>query len=222
MDSRLVIRDLILFVASVVLGSGLTVGAIHLMHSPLRGLPYHDDFLGSENAEWKAFDGNWNVQSGVMVNESNERGAKLIAGSPYWTDYALDADISLNNTGDAGIVSRVSDAEQGADAYAGLYAGLRVRDEALIFGVANHGWNELAAKRLPYPIVPNVWYHIRMEMRGCHVSIFTNPDGQTNVVRLDETLATCPQQGMIGLRSYDSGGQWKNIRVTTLESGGAL
>lgn len=188
-----------------------------MLRSPSRGLPYHDDFSGGNNSEWVAYDGNWNVRSGVMVNESNERGAKLVTGSPYWTDYALDADISLNSTGDAGILARVSGTEAGVDAYEGLYGGLRVRDESLVLGVADHGWNELAAKPLPYPIIPNTWYHIRMEVRECRVSVLTSQSGKGDIVRLDETLTQCPERGMIGLRSYDSGGQWKNIRVTMLE-----
>ena len=214
---RPLVRDLIFFAAAAAAGWATTAGAIHVLRSPSRGLPYHDDFAGSDNSEWVAYDGNWNVRWGVMVNESNERGAKLVTGSPYWTDYALDADISLNSTGDAGILARVSDAEAGVDAYEGLYGGLRVRDDSLVLGVADYGWNERAAKPLPYSIIPNTWYHIRMEVRGCHISVLTNQSGKENIVRLDETLAQCPERGMIGLRSYDSGGQWKNIRVTALE-----
>jgi hypothetical protein len=214
---RLLIRDFILFTAATLAGLSLTGSAIRLVRSPSRGLPYHDDFAGSDNSEWVAYDGNWNVQSGVMVNESNERGAKLITGSRYWTNYALDADISLSSTGDAGVIARVSAAEPGVDAYRGLYGGLRVRDHALVLGVADHGWNEIAAQPLPYPITSNVWYHIRMEVKGCHVTIFTYQRGSPSVVRLDESIAQCPEQGKIGLRSYDSGGQWKNIRVSLLQ-----
>jgi len=216
LNLRPLIRDMVLFVAAFAAGSGIALGALHLFRSPSRGLPYHDDFANGGFSGWEAFDGNWNVHSGVMVNESNERGAKLITGSPYWTDYALDADISLNSTGDAGIIARVSDAEPGVDAYSGLYGGLRVRDESLVFGIANHGWSEFSGSPMPNPILPNVWYHIRMEITGCHVVLSAYQEGQRNVVRLDTTLAECPRQGKIGLRSYDSGGQWKNIHIAML------
>jgi len=202
---------------AAVAGCSITLGAIHVMRSPSRGLPYHDNFASSDNSEWIAYDGNWNVQSGVMVNESNERGAELVTGSAYWTDYALDADISLASTGDAGIIARVSDAESGVDAYRGLYGGLRVRDESLVFGVADHAWDEKAAKPLPFPILPNTWYHIRMEIRGCRIALLTHRSGEAVVARIDEDLSLCPERGMIGLRSYDSGGEWKNVRVTMLK-----
>ncbi|HTB95382.1 MAG TPA: family 16 glycoside hydrolase [Terracidiphilus sp.] len=213
---RGLIRDLVVFLLAAAAGAGMTAGAIHMVRSPSRGLPYHDDFANSDASEWTAYDGNWNVHSGVMVNESNERGAKLVSGSPYWTNYALDADISLSSSGDAGILTRVSDAEPGVDSYRGLYGGLRVRDQMLVFGVANHAWDEAPATRMPRPILPNVWYHIRMEVRGCHVNLAANEENSSDKTQMDMTLLQCPERGKIGLRSYDSGGQWKNIRVTAL------
>jgi hypothetical protein len=215
---RPMFRDLILFAIAAAMALFASAGVLRLLRSPSRGLPYHDEFAAGSDSGWVAYDGNWNVQSGMMVNESNERGAKLVAGSAYWANYAMDADLSLSSTGEAGIIARVSDAEQGVDSYSGVYAGLRVRDEALVVGVADHSWNEISAKPLPSPIVSNVWYHIRMELRGCDLTVFTWPDGMSNsVVQIHESLAQCPKQGKIGLRSYDSGGQWKNIRVTDLE-----
>ncbi len=213
---RPLLRNLVLFAASAAAGSLISVGAIRYSRSPSKGLPYHDNFVSADSSEWVAFDGNWNVHSGVMVNESNERGAKLVTGSPYWTNYALDADISLSSTGEVGLLARVSDAEPGVDSYDGLYGGLRVRDESLVFGVADHGWTEVAAKSLPYPIIPSTWYHFRMEVRGCHVSISTHQVGKEETIQLDETVAQCPARGKIGLRSYDSGGQWKNVQATQL------
>ncbi len=214
---RPLVRDLILFVASVAVGAGGAAGALRLVRSPSRGLPFYDDFLNGDAAEWVAYDGNWNVHSGVMINESNERGAKLVTGSPYWTDYALDADISLNSAGEAGVLARVSDAEAGVDAYRGIYGGLRVRDEALVLGAADHAWSEIAVKAMPQPIQSNVWYHIRLQMRGCNVNLSARQDGKNTIVQLDAAIPNCPVRGKIGLRSYDSGGQWKNVHVTMLK-----
>jgi len=173
--------------------------------------------VADDVSQWAAYDGNWNVHGGVMVNESNERGAKLITGSPFWADYALDADIALNSSGDAGMIARVSDAEPGVDAYSGIYGGLRVRDKALVLGVADHGWSETAAKPMPNPILPNCWYHIRMELRGCNIGLFAQQQGRSEKVSLELAVPQCPVKGKVGLRSYDSGGQWKNVRVTMLK-----
>ena len=213
---RPLLLDLIILAASAAIAAGVTAGVLHWQRSPSRGLPYRDEFSSGNNSEWAAYDGNWNVRSGIMINESNERGAKLVTGSPYWTNYALDADISLNSIGDAGVITRVSDAEPGVDSYSGIYGGLRVRDEALVLGVADHAWNETVSKPMPEPISSNVWYHIRMAVQGCRVDLSAHRDGQREATQIAVTIPGCPVKGMIGLRSYDSGGQWKNIRVTKL------
>jgi hypothetical protein len=214
---RPLVRDLIVFVIAAIAGVVVTLGVIRVLQSPTRGLPYRDGFARGDASEWVAYDGNWNVQGGVMVNESNERGAKLVTGSQYWKDYAVDADIALSNTGEAGILARVSNAEPGVDAYRGVYVGLRVRDESLVVGVADHAWNELVAEPLLHPIITSVWYHLHLRIEGCDLKVVASPDGRNGAVRVDEKLVPCPERGKIGLRSYDSGGQWKNIRVTELK-----
>jgi hypothetical protein len=213
---RAVLLDLLVLLVSAGIGAAVSAGVLKWQRLPSRGLPYSDQFATGSYSEWTAYDGNWNARSGVMINESNERGAKLITGSPYWTDYALDADISLNSTGDAGVIARVSDAEPGVDSYSGIYGGLRMRDEVVVLGVADHGWNEPTAKSMPELISPNVWYHIRMELRGCHVTLSARREEQSSATQISAIIPECPARGKIGLRSYDSGGQWKNVRVTQL------
>jgi hypothetical protein len=211
-------KDILLFLSAAAICFALTTGVIRLLRSPDRGLPYHDGFVGSDITEWNAYGGNWKVQDGTMVNESNERGAKLVTGSAYWKDYTVEADVALRTSGDAGLIARVSDPEQGVDAYNGIYIGLRIRDEALVLGVADHDWQEAQAKTLSSPIVPNAWYHIRVELKGCHVNAIVNREDSTDLTRLDRTVDPCPMRGKIGLRSYDSGGIWKNVQVTKLDS----
>jgi hypothetical protein len=207
-------RDLLLFTlaATACFVSGTVV--IRILHSPDRGLPYRDHFVSGDNHEWSAYGGNWRVQSGAMFNESNERGAKLVTGSAYWQDYTIQADVALRSLGDAGLIARVSDPEQGVDAYSGIYVGLRVRDEALVLGIADHDWQETVTKPLSAPIVPNSWYHIRVQLSGCRVSAVVNREDFTEVASYDGTFEACPLRGKIGLRSYDSGGMWKNVAVT--------
>lgn len=208
--------DALLFAMSTVVCFFVAIGITRVLHSPERGLPYHDQFASGDNSEWTAFGGNWRVQTGTMRNESNERGAKLISGSAYWQDYTVQADVALSSPGDAGLIARVSDPEQGVDAYHGIYGGLRMRDQALVLGVADHSWDEVAVRTLTPPIVPNAWYHIRMEIKGCRVRAMVNAQGSMELARLDVVLNSCPERGKIGLRSYDSGGLWRNVQVTAV------
>ena len=123
----------------VVLGLGALV-CIAYWHSPTRGLPYHDSFADSKAEEWHAFGGTWEVVNGSMRNDSDERGAKLLTGSTRWQNYSIEADVMLLGLGgDAGLIVRSSDEEEGVDAYNGYYAGLRTIDNSLALGRAGYG-----------------------------------------------------------------------------------
>ena len=209
-------RGLFLFGLAAAACFVLTRATILFLHSPDRGLPYAGRFANSDNAEWTAYGGNWKIDDGSMENESNERGAKLVAGSPYWTDYTIQADVALRSAGDAGIIARVSDAEQGVDAYDGIYVGLRTRDQVLVIGAADHGWSEYAHRALSPPIVPNAWYRMRVRLEGCRVDAIVTQEDSTEMGKVSVTVDSCPVRGRIGLRSYDSGGIWKHVRVTKL------
>ena len=118
---------------------GLLLLAFVNRHS--RGLPYKDSFASGSADEWDAFGGTWELADGAIRNDSDERGAKLLTGSTQWENYSLEADVKLlGRDGDAGLVVRSSDEEEGVDSYNGYYAGLRNRDNALVLGRANHGW----------------------------------------------------------------------------------
>jgi len=209
-------KDVLLFALGAAVCFGVTRGTIAFIHSPDRGLPYMDHFATGDNTEWSAYGGNWKVEAGSMVNESNERGAKLVAGSPYWANYAVDADVALRSLGDAGLIARVSDAEQGVDAYSGIYVGLRMRDQALIIGLADHDWGEFDSESLSSPIVPNTWYHVQIKLDGCRVSASVRREDSSEMGRAETTIDSCPLRGKIGLRSYDSGGIWRHISVTRI------
>src|SRR5437870_608116 len=77
-------KHILLFLSAAAVCFALTTGVVRLLQSADRGLPYHDGFVSSDITEWTAYGGNWKVQDGTMVNESNERGAKLVTGSAYW------------------------------------------------------------------------------------------------------------------------------------------
>jgi len=178
----------------------------------LLGLPYKDSFTAGAADEWKALGGTWELVDGAMRNDSDERGAKLITGSNRWRDYSLEADIMLlGRDGDAGLVARSSDEEQGVDSYSGYYAGLRNRDNALVMGRADHGWIEARPEPLPGGVRPFHWYHLKLIVVGCEMAASAgDPAIGTNIsVAMNEK--NCARSGRIGLRSYSSGGVWRNV-----------
>jgi signal transduction histidine kinase len=151
----------------------------------------------------------------MMHNDSDERGAKLLTGSPYWRNYSIDADIYLLGvSGDAGLVIRSSNEEEGVNAYTGYYAGVRTIDNSLVLGRAEHGWTE-TTKRVSDAtgIRPFRWYHLKLLAYGCKIVAAVTMPGHAAVTTLGIADPDCIQSGRVGLRSYSSGGVWRNVAV---------
>ena len=192
------------------------VSLIAYWRSPGRGLPYHDSFTAAKAEEWRALGGTWEIVHGSIRNDSDERGAKLLTGSTHWQNYSIDADIMLLGlSGDAGLIARSSHEEEGVDAYDGYYAGIRTIDNALTLGRAGYGWMEVVFPLKPQGISvqSSRWYHMRLLAYGCQIVASATPLPQGDSTIASITDVNCIRSGRIGLRSYSSGGVWRNVVV---------
>jgi signal transduction histidine kinase len=183
---------------------------------------YSDGFVSGRSSEWKPFGGTWTVRSGVMENSSGERGAKTVTGSPQWKNYAVEADVQLLGPGDAGLIGRVSRAEEGVDAYRGYYVGLRTRDDSMVLGRSGFRFLSFPTTPVPGGVHPLRWYHLTLLVDGCTITGGAHllPNGPT--VTRTEREEHCDEAGEIGLRSYASGGLWRNVRVSPLTPASTL
>lgn len=198
--------------------------AWYVAERPTHGLPYHDSFASGKADEWHSFGGTWEVADGVMRDQSNERGAKLITGSPNWKDYSIEGDMMLRSiagyASDAGIVLRSSDEEEGVYAYKGYFALLHtVKNEggSLLLGRVGQGPEVMASVPLPSGLQTQTWYHMKLLTVGCRLiaSARLLPAGGTYVVESNDPH--CLTHGRAGLLSSHAGGVWRNIviRVAT-------
>lgn len=192
------------------------LGLFAYRQSSNRGLPYRDSFAKGRADEWKALGGTWELVDGSMRNDSDERGAKLLTGSSRWSDYSIEADVMLLGLGgDAGLMLRSNDEEQGVDAYTGYYAGLRTLDNSLVIGRAGYGWVEMSDKLEPQQpgVRASQWYHLKLLAYGCHLAVTATSvpqhEGTTIAIADDQ----CVRSGRAGLRSYASGGVWRNVVI---------
>jgi signal transduction histidine kinase len=195
----------------------LILAAVWLhQHNPSRGLPYRDTFSQGRADEWTAFGGTWELANGTMRNNSDERGAKLLTGSAQWQDYSVEADVMLLGLGgDAGLMIRSSGEEEGVDAYHGYYAGLRSIDDALAVGRADYGWSEIIFPLKPrgVTVLASQWYHLKLMAVGCTIAVSMNRIGDDDVTVATVNDPDCIHAGRTGLRSYSSGGVWRNVMV---------
>ncbi len=192
-----------------------TIALLAYLHNPSHGLPYRDAFAKGRADEWKAFGGTWELMNGMMRNDSDERGAKLLTGSPYWHNYSIEADVYLlGSSGDAGLIIRSGGEEEGVNAYRGYYAGVRTIDNSLVLGRAEHGWMEVTKQGLALGGVrPFRWYHLKLLAYDCQIVAAVTIPSQAAATSLGIADRNCVSSGRVGLRSYSSGGIWRNVVV---------
>lgn len=162
---------------------------------------------------WQAFGGTWQYADGVMTNHSDERGAKLMTGPEEWSNYSVEADVLLlGQYGDAGLIIRATDEETGVDAYHGYMAGLRDLDNTLMMGRADYGWREYAAKAVAPRVFAGQWYHLKFLAFDCDFAASaTSQKGETTTIAIRDPQ--CIKAGRFGLKSYNTGAQWRNVEI---------
>jgi hypothetical protein len=173
--------------------------------SNLARLESHDD--------WQAFGGTWQLVNGVIRNNSDDRGSKFINGSSSLQNYMIQADVRLlGEYGFAGLIIRSSDAEEGVDAYRGYTAGLSDLDNVLFLGHADFGWQLYAVKTISPRIYDQKWYHLKLLAYDCIIAVSaTGLNGQTASAAVQ--VPKCIRSGQFGLRSYNTGAEWRNVDV---------
>ena len=177
------------------------------------GSDHSSNFAVERRDDWQPFGGAWQFVNGVMRNNSDERGAMLMNGSEAAANYMVQADVMLLGTyGFAGLVVRSRDEEEGVDAYHGYTAGLSDLDNALFLGRADYGWRLFVDKSISPRVYDQQWYHLRFLAYDCILAVSTRaPSGQTSSAAVEDP--DCISSGRFGLKSYNTGAQWRNVEV---------
>jgi signal transduction histidine kinase len=204
--------------AAILAGAAVVIGLLGILAIVYRSFarkgPLRRESVSLEKQDaWQAFGGTWQYADGLMSNNSDERGAKLMTGPAYWTNYSVEADVLLlGQYGDAGLIIRATDEEEGVDSYHGYMAGLRDLDNTLMMGRADYGWREYAAKAVSPRVFAQQWYHIKFLAFNCDFAVSaTSQKGETTTVAIRDP--GCITSGRFGLKSYNTGAQWRNVEI---------
>ena len=212
-------RKLLFSAATVILLlAGMAGGRAWYFARPGYGLPYYAKFTPEVEDRWTAFGGTWEVVDGSVRNDSNDRGAKLLTGSPHWRDYTVGGDVQLLGSGSAGFLARVSEAELGENSYKGYFAGVRTVDNSLVIGSYDFAYHEAAKVPLPDPVRPFRWYHVKLTAAGCAITASVSGPGLRELKTKPVTDPDCYRSGEIGLRSNGTGGAWRNVAVVPVDA----
>lgn len=207
----------------------LRIAGLLLAVAVLCGAPFAAYRLGGNNRqnaryqtmeEWQPISGRWNEHDGVFSNPNYGRGDMLIAQYSEGSNYSVSADIRFDllfpetHYGDAGLVIRASDPEQGVDSYQGYYAGIRPDQQTVILGRASYDWHQLASARLATPVSVGTWYRIVLAAQACRLTVTVTPENGGPVTRLDHDDPQCLSKGAVGLRSFYAQASWRNVKLT--------
>lgn len=164
--------------------------------------------------DWDAYGGSWEVNNAVIHNDSDERGAKLMTGSPEWKDYTLRTDLKFDGErGDMGVVVRSNHEEEGVDSYNGYYIGLRTTDGTLVAGRSDYGWMEAQPVLMPGGVHSSAWYRLTVVAVGCNIAAESENLSTSQKTWIALSEIPCVRTGRIGLRSLATGGSWRNFSV---------
>lgn len=211
---KLIISAIVLSVLAVGMGGGRYL----YISSPGYGLPYHARFTADQYDQWTGLGGVWEIADDSMRNEANDRGAKLLMGSPYWKDYVVTADVQLLGEGSVGVLARVSDAEVGENSFKGYFLGVRTSDNSLVLGAFDFAYHEAAKVVLPEKVRPLRWYRVKLKVEGCRITAYASAEGMGQVQTATLNDPDCFRSGRVALRSNGTGGIWRNVLVTPVDS----
>jgi signal transduction histidine kinase len=219
---RLSAATLAKLLAGVLVVTGISLAAWLWLHGRLADtkVPARTYSLQPANIhEWTRFGGSWEIADGAVKSDSSERGAKLLAGSSYWSNYTVNTDIWFDGpAADMGVVIRTNDESVGVDSYNGYFVGLRSLDGTLVLGRANYSWLEVRPVTMPGGIRPFTWYRLRVTAYGCDLaaSVTNLTTQQTAWIAYQEHF--CVKSGRFGLRTLNANALWRNIRVAPAAS----
>jgi hypothetical protein len=214
MTKRQARRKLAVSITALLLTVATIFGGIHFyVNSPGYGLPFRASFTAKETTRWTALGGTWEMADGAIRNDSNDRGAKLLTGSPSWKDYVVEGDLQLLGTGSVGLLARISDAEVGENSFKGYFAGVRTVDNSLVLGSYDFAYHEMNKVPLPDLVRPFRWYHLKLTVDGCQIVATVSADNMPEVRTAPANDPDCFRSGSVGLRSNGTGGVWKNVSV---------
>lgn len=168
---------------------------------------------------WQPISGQWSEESGVVSNRNYGRGDMLIAQHSNGTDYRIAAELRFDllfpetEYGDAGLVIRTTDPQQGVDSYQGYYAGIRPNSQSIVLGRASYDWHELRSVALAAPVVIGNWYRLELSVKGCELKVTATPEGNNPATSLEYTDNHCLTGGVAGLRSFYTQASWRNVQI---------
>ena len=179
---------------------------------PVLGAPraiattWSEDFAGDYSKRWVAYRGSW-VRDGQLHLPFS---AKAIAPRAVFADFVFEGEVFVGESGDAGLIFRVSDASIGPDHYLGYYVGLNAEANLVVFGKSDNTWLPIASQGKA--IESGRAHRVRIEARGPQIRVWVDDMTTPLIEARDETFAS----GTLGVRSYSKKAAFAKLSARAL------
>jgi hypothetical protein len=166
--------------------------------SPVAG-SFGENFDTSWCSRWTTFGGDWVARNNTLSTvPGSGDGAKAIAMATAFTNFVYEGDVQVGDSGNAGLIFRISKPDIGADAYRGYYVGINAKDSQLEFGYADNGWHNI--KTVQMAIQAHHAYHLKIRALGTLLQVFVNGSHEPVVEVSDDHFSS----GMLGVRDFST------------------
>lgn len=157
---------------------------------------FRDDFPTNHFDNWVTYGGGWLVRNAAFGPSPDAPSAHAVATKTFFRDVSYEADVSVGDAGNAGLIFRVTDSSIGPDAYNGYYVGLYPTEGRVELGKAGGKYTPLQTANKT--LAANTPIRVRVEARGLQMRVFVGDMAQPLLEATDATFA----QGALGVRQY--------------------
>ncbi|MDD9267433.1 right-handed parallel beta-helix repeat-containing protein [Paenibacillus sp. MAHUQ-63] len=172
-----------------------------------------DNFDDGDAAGWSTQNGTWSVvqdNGSYVYRQTSAIEGRASAGNTAWTDYAVEANVKIDNwngTNRAYVAGRYQDGNNfyAASLYNSGGGKLEIRKKV--------SGSTTTLATLDYPLAAGTWYTVKLELAGSTIRMYVN--GTLQLMATDTSLTS----GAVGLVAYKSAASFDNVLVT--DSSGA-
>lgn len=170
------------------------------------GESFQEPGASSRVEGFKAYGGNWTLESGVLV-ASGDAGPKLVSELPDFTDGEIGVKLMLTEgRGNAGLVVKLNKPGVGQDNFHGYEVSLDSDRQVLILGRHNNNWEPIREAACRVPV--NQWIGLVVKMRGNGIEVLV--DGKSVLTHQEDGLR---RAGGFCLRPWEKTAKYKALSV---------
>jgi hypothetical protein len=169
---------------------------------------WHDRFADGVVDDWLIYRGGFLRDQQLHL----AKGAKAVVGGVEFSDVRFQASVQVGNTGDAGIIFRVTEPSIGIDHYKGYYVGIDAAAQSVIVGKADNRW--IPVGREPAPISAGKPHRLKVQCQGATIKVWLDQHANPILEIHEPTFSS----GMIGVRSFAPQATFARISAESIVS----